>query len=94
MSRVYHVYILANRRGALYVGLTGDLRSRLMQHRSGDGAAFTARYHAYMLVYAESSDDVHAARERERQIKRWSRAKKASLIESINPCWEDLSEGI
>ena len=28
---------------------------------------------------------------REKQIKRWSRAKKIALIEQMNPKWDDLS---
>ena len=45
------------------------------------------------LVYYEETADVRSAIEREKQIKRWSREKKVNLIESLNPNWEDLSEG-
>jgi putative endonuclease len=30
--------------------------------------------------------------EREKQLKRWTRAKKIALIERGNPTWQDLSE--
>jgi predicted GIY-YIG superfamily endonuclease len=35
---MYSVYILASRRnGTLYIGVTNSLRTRLEQHRSGEG---------------------------------------------------------
>jgi hypothetical protein len=44
------------------------------------------------VVYYESFDDVHKAVHREKQSKRWTRAKKIALIESKNARWEDLAE--
>ncbi len=43
------------------------------------------------LVYFETTEDALSAFEREKQIKGWLRAKKISLIESVNPQWNDLS---
>ena len=44
------------------------------------------------LVYVESTTDIRAAIEREKEIKRWRRTKKVALIESVNPEWTDLAE--
>jgi putative endonuclease len=44
-------------------------------------------------VYYESTNDVHVAIEREKQIKAWRREKKIELIERVNPAWQDLAEG-
>jgi hypothetical protein len=52
---------------------------------------FTRHYKCHRLVYCESFDSVHNAIAREKQIKRWSRWKKAWLIEQKNPTWEDLA---
>jgi len=41
----------------------------------------------------ESFGDIWCAIEREKQIKRWRRAKKLGLIAKENPDWHDLSEG-
>jgi hypothetical protein len=43
------------------------------------------------LLYWESYDDVHKALAREKQLKRWSRAKKTALFERRNPQWKDLA---
>jgi putative endonuclease len=45
------------------------------------------------LVYCEGFGDVTAAIAREKQLKGWLRRKKVELIESVNPQWQDLSEG-
>ena len=54
---------------------------------------FTKKYNITQLVYFESSDDVAAAIAREKQIKGLLRSKKIELIKTLNPQWEDLSEG-
>jgi len=43
-------------------------------------------------VYFESTNEVTAAIEREKEIKGWVRRKKTALIHSLNPGWKDLSE--
>ena len=43
------------------------------------------------LVYSEEFSSVAEAIAREKQLKGWRRAKKISLIESVNPQWKDLS---
>lgn len=92
-ARCYYVYILANtRRGVLYVGLTNDLVRRLEQHRSKAVPAFTQRYGVFRLVYFEAYRSLIEARTREHTLKRWRRAWKFALVESINPEWRDLSD--
>ena len=48
-------------------------------------------YHVHKLVYFETTPDVRAAIEREKQIKSWSRKRKDALIATMNPKWVDLS---
>jgi putative endonuclease len=91
MHRRYFVYILANRpRGVLYVGVTSNLPQRLWQHGSKAVSGFTKRYGVVRLVYYEEHASILEARQRERAIKRWRRAWKFQLIESVNPAWRDL----
>lgn len=88
----YWVYILTNRSGTLYIGVTNDLARRVAEHKAGghpDG--FTARYALDRLVYAEDYPSIHDAIARERQLKAWRRAKKVALINASNPSWRDLA---
>lgn len=93
MEKQYCVYVLASERQTLYVGVSNDLVRRVWQHRQGEGSKFTARYKVTKLVYYETTNDVRAAIEREKQIKGWVRAKKIALIRSMNPAFDDLSLG-
>ena len=95
MNNHYFVYILASRpNGAIYIGSTSNLRTRLEQHRAGGVAAHTRRYRIYTLVYFETWLSIDDARVREHRIKRWARRWKNELIETVNPCWRDLSAEI
>ena len=87
----YFVYILASRSAVLYVGVTNDLNRRMVEHKEGQIPGFTKKYKVNRLVYYESYSDVRAAIAREKQIKRWRRAKKVSLIDELNPEWHDLA---
>ena len=85
------VYIMADRyRGAMYVGVTADLASRIHQHRSGDGSDFCARYGLSRLVWAERGDDIASCIEHEKRLKRWRREWKFELVEEGNPEWQDM----
>lgn len=87
----FWVYILASRRnGTLYTGHTDNLPHRIWQHREEQTPGFTARYGVKMLVWMEAFPTREAAKARERQIKKWNRAWKLRLIESLNPDWKDL----
>jgi len=90
-SRSYYVYILASRSRALYVGMTGFLMPRILQHKAGDGGRFSSKYRVHRLVYYEIFALVESAIRRETEIKKWRREKKIALIEKKNPTWEDLA---
>ena len=85
------VYILASERnGTIYVGVSSDLIKRVWQHKNHQAGGFTTRYNIHLLVYFEQHADMLAAITREKQIKKWNRAWKIRLIESLNPEWRDL----
>ncbi len=88
----YYVYILSSSSNVtIYTGVTKDLVRRVYEHRTeADPHSFTAKYRVHKLVYFESTTDVQAAIEREKQIKKWNRARKNKLVESMNPQWRDL----
>jgi putative endonuclease len=88
----YYVYILSNKRGTLYVGVTSDLKQCVYRHKNKSLEGFTKKYNINRLVYYESCNDVIAAITREKQIKGLLRSKKIQLIKSANPHWQDLSK--
>ena len=87
----YYVYIMTNKSGTLYIGVTNDLTRRIYEHKQGIGGQFTTRYRISRLLYFEETRDIHAALAREKQLKGWTRAKKLELIASDNPQWVDRS---
>ena len=89
---MYFVYILLNwNDSVVYIGVTSNLPKRLYEHRNGLADGFTRKYNVHKLVYFEQTSDVYSALSREKQLKKWSRAKKNLLIEHRNPTWRDLS---
>ena len=99
----YYTYILANRSDTtLYIGVTNDIERRVAEHRSGTIPGFTQKYKCHKLVYFESFSDVEQAIAREKQLKKWSRAKKDALIDTMNKrndmagplCHPERSRGI
>ena len=88
----YFVYIMTNKSGTLYTGVTNNLERRIYEHKNHLVKGFTNKYKIDKLVYFEETSDINAAISREKQIKGWLRKKKIALIESMNPGWKDLSE--
>ncbi|MCX5819098.1 MAG: GIY-YIG nuclease family protein [Deltaproteobacteria bacterium] len=87
----YYVYILASKKnGTLYVGVTNDLIRRVYEHKNNLVGGFTKKYRVKNLVYFEACEDIRAAIQREKNIKKWKRQWKIDLIEKNNPDWKDL----
>ena len=91
MDRAFHVYFMASKSGVLYLGVTGKLAERVLQHKEQLVPGFTQKYNVTKLVWFEPHASIRSAISREKEIKGWRRAKKVALIESLNPQWNDLS---
>ena len=80
----------------MYVGVPNDLVRRLYEHKEnkGDKKTFAGKYYCYNLVYYERFSHIEHAIEREKEIKKWRREKKNTLIESLNPEWIFLNKEI
>jgi predicted GIY-YIG superfamily endonuclease len=74
------VYILRCADGTLYDGHTYDPLTREQTHNEGRGGSYTALRRPVTIVYSEPHESLESALARERQLKRWTRAKKESLI--------------
>jgi len=87
------VYIMTNKQlGTIYTGVTSNPVKRIYEHKNNITKGFTSRYGCHLLVYIEFHDDMSYAIEREKILKRMSRAEKIQIIESENPYWKDLYE--
>ena len=88
-----YVYILKSKSGVLYIGSTENLVKRIWEHKEEliEGS-FTAKYNINRLMYFEGFAELYEARNREYQIKKWSRKKKLDLIKTKNNLMLDLAE--
>jgi len=89
------LYLLASRKhGTLYWGVTNDLIRRVCPHKNKLLQGFTSRYGVDRLVWFEQFEDPASAITREKQLKKWRRDWKITLIEQDNSDWFDLSAAI
>jgi putative endonuclease len=89
------VYILASKpNGVLYIGVTSALPERVGLHKQGLIKGFTQKYGVHRLVYYELHETMDAAIRRESRLKKWHRAWKVRLIETMNPEWDDLFDEV
>ena len=92
--RSFYTYIMTNvsgRAGTLYVGVTNNLERRVWEHRTGIGSEFVKTYRLHRLVWCQEFSSIADAIGAEKRIKGWTRVKKITLIEEMNPHWEDLA---
>ncbi len=78
-------------RTTFYIGVTGDIRKRVAEHKDGIGSQFTKKYKLKDLVYFEEHSDIRYAIEREKKLKNWHRDWKINLIKSVNSEMKDLT---
>ena len=77
---VYYVYILKCSDNTYYTGITSDLQQRVIDHQNGKYKGYTSKRRPISLVYYAEYTDVDIAISAEKQIKKWSKAKKEALI--------------
>jgi putative endonuclease len=88
------VYIMSNKnRTTFYIGITSDIKRRVLEHKTGKGGVFTKKYNLFDLVYYEIIEGIQDSIAREKQLKNWHRDWKINLIKADNPTMADLSEG-
>lgn len=75
------MYILQCADGSFYTGSTKDLARRLCEHQNSQGANYTRKRLPVQLGYCEEYSRIDDAFYREKQVQRWSHAKKKALIE-------------
>ena len=76
-----YVYILKCSDNSYYTGITSNLIKRLTEHKYGKHPeSYTYNRRPLELVFYAEFTDINLAIQTEKQIKKWSRAKKEALI--------------
>lgn len=83
----WYVYIVECLDGLYYTGMTWNIEERMEQHKSGKGSKFTGKHGFKQLRHVEGFTNILEAREREHQLKDFSRKKKEAL-------WKQFSAGV
>jgi predicted GIY-YIG superfamily endonuclease len=87
-SETYWVYVLKCVDDTYYVGMTNNLELRLAPHHQGLGyRSYTTSRRPVELIWSQQFPSHDEAFICERQIKGWSRSKKAALI---NGNWDEI----
>jgi len=79
--KTYYVYILECADQSYYTGFTSNLVTRMAEHNSGKyiDSYTSSRRPLYLVYYCEFTAPSVAIKT-EKQIKKWSKAKKLALI--------------
>jgi len=80
IKQEWFFYIVKCRDGSYYCGITNNIEHRISEHNTRKGAEYTRSRRPVTLLYFEKYPGKSSARERETQIKNWSRVKKEQLI--------------
>lgn len=76
-----YVYILKCSDGTYYTGVTSNIDKRIEEHSNGlHSKSYTFSRRPVELVYYAKFTDINIAILKEKQIKKWSKAKKEVLI--------------
>lgn len=84
----FWAYMLHCRGGRFYIGHTDNLERRVAEHQTGALKGFTSARLPVTLVWTQEFSSRFEAKEAERQLKGWSRAKKMALIRGD---WRQIS---
>lgn len=91
----YFVYMITNEYNTtLYIGVTNNLVRRIYEHKNKLVKGFSQKYNLSKLIYFEKTEDIKSAILREKQLKKYSRAKKEQLIYTFNKNKRDLYNDI
>jgi putative endonuclease len=73
-ERIYSVYLMTSKKnGTRYIGETGDLPTRVTQHREGLIQGSTKKYNVKTLVWFEEFGEIDTAIQRWKTMKKWPR---------------------
>ena|SRR5690606_41379028 len=89
----YFVYILKCSDNTYYTGVTNNIERRLIEHQNGEEPkCYTYKRRPVELKFYAEFSNIENAIEKEKQIKKWSRAKKEALIDGDYDLLPSLSK--
>ena len=93
LQKFLYVYIIQCSDDSYYTGVTHSLYDRYLHHEQGvDPRSYTFRRRPFKCVYWEIYESPLSAIYREKQIKRWSHAKKKALVQGDIELLRSLSK--
>ncbi|OGD62605.1 hypothetical protein A2160_06215 [Candidatus Beckwithbacteria bacterium RBG_13_42_9] len=80
---MHYFYILRCSDNSLYCGQTNNIERRIKEHNSNNSksAHYTKLRRPVTFVYSETFNTIQESMKRERQVKKWTKAKKEALIQ-------------
>ncbi len=87
------MYILLCSDNSFYIGSSKDIYARLDQHQAGEGGSHTRKRRPVKLVYFEEFEKITDAFYREKQVQKYSRAKKQALVNRDKEAFKKASRG-
>jgi predicted GIY-YIG superfamily endonuclease len=78
-EKEWFCYMVRCADGSFYVGISKNVGERIKRHNWGVGPDYTAKRRPVVLIWSEGFGTSDAARQREKEIKGWSRTKKFEL---------------
>ena len=88
-----YVYILSNKnRTTFYIGVTNEIRRRVLEHKAGIGSKFCYKYNLTDLLFYRKFDSIEEAIANEKRYKNWHRDWKINLVKQFNNEMKDIAE--
>ena len=79
MEQEWKLYIIECQTGELYVGIAEDVKKRVERHNKGTACRYTKFRRPVVLIHQEICGGYNEARQREKEVKKFSRHKKLAL---------------
>ena len=76
---IYYLYIIRCSDNYLYIGITNNIRKRILEHKN-NSCPCTKNRGNIDIVYTETFNSRKEAALREKELKGWRRSKKEKLI--------------
>jgi len=93
MPRTFYTYILRCADDSYYTGVTNNIERRISEHNSNDyPKSYCHKRRPVKLVFLQMSFSIIDAIAFEKQIKKWTKAKKEALISQNYNSLKELSE--